>query len=240
MHSAPTGPSEDPTALGSARTSDATRRDLAAMRRAYAAGGLSEADAATEPVAQFGRWFEDAVQAGLPEPNAMVLTTCTRDGTPSARIVLLKEYDERGFTFYSNARSRKGRELAQNPRAALVFPWHAMERQVRVEGGVELLDRAWTARYFQLRPRSSQLGAWASEQSEVIADRAALDAAASAVAQRWPGDVPVPLPDAWTGYRVRIETIEFWQGRDSRLHDRLRYRRGAVGEGAWVIERLAP
>ena len=221
-----------------ARTTEATRRDLAAMRKAYASGGLSERDLATDPVTQFGRWFDEAVTAGLPEPNAMVLATCSRDGLPSARIVLLKGYDDLGFTFFSNAGSRKGRDLAQNPRAALLFPWHPMERQVRVEGVVELLDRAVTEQYFRTRPRNSQLGAWASDQSQVIAGRAELESRARAAADRWGENVPVPLPPTWAGYRVGVETVEFWQGRASRLHDRLRYRRD-IG-GGWLVERLAP
>jgi pyridoxamine 5'-phosphate oxidase len=205
------------------------------MRKAYALGGLSEAELATDPMTQFGRWFDEAVTAGLPEPNAMVLATCSRSSGPSARIVLLKEYDEAGFTFFTNGRSRKGVDLAENPRAALLFPWHGMERQVRVEGPVQVLDRAMTERYFRTRPRGSQLGAWASDQSQVIGDRADLEARAHAASERWPAATPVPLPDAWTGYRVVLETIEFWQGRDNRLHDRR-----AMAGGAWLIERLAP
>lgn len=210
------------------------------MRRAYAAGGLRKSDLVGDPITQFERWFDEAVAAGLPEPNAMVLATSTPDGAPSARIVLLKGYDERGFTFFSSAMSRKGRELADNPRAALLFPWHAMERQVRVEGGVETLDREVTLRYFQSRPRGSQLGAWASEQSALISDREALEERARAAARRWPKGEPVPLPDSWTGYRVAVQTIEFWQGRESRLHDRLRYRPSGSTGNPWVIERLAP
>lgn len=221
-------------------TSAATRRDLAEMRRAYAAGGLSEADLAPDPIGQFARWFDDAVSAGLPEPNAMVLATSTREGAPSARIVLLKGYDENGFTFFSSATSRKGRELTDNPRAALLFPWHPMERQVRVEGGVETLDRAATVRYFRSRPRGSQLGAWASHQSQVIAGREVLEARLRAAAQRWPDDVDLPVPEHWQGYRVTVETAEFWQGRESRLHDRLRYRRSGAAAGTWLVERLAP
>ncbi len=223
----------------SAHTSAATRRDLAEMRRAYAAGGLRKADLAADPMTQFGRWFEEAVAAGLPEPNAMVLATSTRVGAPSARIVLLKGYDESGFTFYSNAGSRKGRELAENPRAALLFPWHPMERQVRVEGRVVMLERETTAHYFRSRPRGSQLGAWASEQSEVITGRDVLDAAARAAAARFADDDLVPVPEFWAGYRVVGESVEFWQGRDDRLHDRLRYRHDPARPG-WVVERLAP
>lgn len=222
-----------------ATTSAATRRDLAAMRKAYASTELSERDVADDPVTQFGRWFDESVAAGLPEPNAMVLATCSLDAVPSARIVLLKGYDDNGFTFFSNSGSRKGRDLAENPRAALLFPWHQMERQVRVEGVVALIDRALTERYFHSRPRGSQLGALASDQSQVISSRAGLEERAVAAAKRWPEETPLPVPEAWAGYRVTVETMEFWQGREGRLHDRLRYRRETSG-GPWLIERLAP
>lgn len=222
-----------------ATTAEATRRDLAAMRRAYASAALVEEDLAADPVVQFGRWFDEAVAAGLPEPNAMVLATAGRNALPSARTVLLKGYDERGFTFFSNSGSRKGRELAENPRAALLFPWHAMERQVRVEGPVEQLSRDVTEGYFRTRPRESQLGAWASDQSQVIPGRDVLELRVLAAAEKWGDETPVPLPELWTGYRVAVEAMEFWQGRESRLHDRLVYRRQTPA-GGWVIERLAP
>jgi pyridoxamine 5'-phosphate oxidase len=211
--------------------------DLAALRRAYARAGLAEADAARDALEQFSRWMDDAVAAGLPEPNAMVLATATADGVPSARSVLLKGYDDRGFRFFTNTGSQKAADLAANPRAALVFPWHALERQVRVAGAVSPLDRADVAAYFATRPRGSRLGAWASPQSQVIGGRADLDARLAEAEARWPDDEDVPLPDNWGGYCVAAETVEFWAGRNDRLHDRLRYRRDGA---AWLIERLAP
>jgi len=210
--------------------------DLAAMRQAYALTGLDEGLVAAGPLEQFDRWLQDAIDAGLPEPNAMVVATATPDGVPSARTVLLKGVDERGFTFFTNSGSRKGVELAANPRAALVFPWHALARQVRVTGPVSVVERAEAADYFASRPLDSRLGAWASPQSAVIASRAELDARLSEVTGRWQG-VEVPLPDFWGGYRVAPEEVEFWAGREGRLHDRLRYRRGPHG---WLLERLAP
>lgn len=205
---------------------------------------LSEESLAAEPVAQFARWFGDAVKARIPEPTAMVLATSSATGMPRARTVLLKGYDADGFTFYTNRTSRKGRELAENPRACLVFPWHAMGRQVIIEGPVTALSQAESEPYFHSRPRGSQLGAWASRQSTVLASRAELDARFARLAERWPPGAEVPMPDFWGGYRVTPETVEFWQSRPSRLHDRLRYRRaparvpGAAAE--WIVERLAP
>jgi pyridoxamine 5'-phosphate oxidase len=214
--------------------------DLAAMRSAYAREGLDEAAATAEPLELFARWLADAIAAGLPEPNAMVVATATPDGLPSARTVLLKGADERGFTFFTNYGSRKGAELAANPRAALVFPWHALERQVRVSGPVSVVDRAEAADYFGSRPHGSQLGAWASPQSQVIAGRADLDVRLAEMVARWPEGVDVPLPDFWGGYRVLPEEVEFWAGRADRLHDRLRYRRAGDLAGGWLRERLAP
>jgi pyridoxamine 5'-phosphate oxidase len=214
--------------------------DLAAMRVAYARSGLDEASVAADPVDQFAQWLQDAIDAGLPEPNAMVVATATEDGVPSARTVLLKGADERGFAFFTNLGSDKGAELAANPRAALVFPWHALSRQVRVTGPVSAVDRAEAADYFASRPRESQLGAWASRQSAVIGRRADLDARLAEVTDRWPAGAEVPLPDFWGGFRVAPEEVEFWAGREGRLHDRLRYRRGPDAAHAWLIERLAP
>ena len=206
------------------------------MRREYTREALAEADVDADPVVQFGRWFEQAEQAGLLEPHAMTLATATPDGRPSARMVLLRGFDERGFCFYTNYQSRKGDELAANPRAALVLWWDKLERQVRIEGRVELTSREESEAYFQSRPPGSQLSAAASPQSRVIGDRAALERRVAELATSVP-DGKVPLPDFWGGYRLTHEVVEFWQGRPNRLHDRLRYRR--AGDG-WKIERLAP
>ena len=206
------------------------------MRREYIREALAEADVDADPVVQFGRWFEQAEQAGLLEPHAMTLATATADGRPSARMVLLRGFDERGFCFYSNYESRKAAELAANPRAALVFWWDKLERQVRIEGTVERTSRAESEAYFTSRPPGSQLSAAASPQSRVVPDRTVLERRVAELATAVP-DGHVPLPDFWGGYRLAHEVVEFWQGRPNRLHDRLRYRR--VGD-AWRIERLAP
>lgn len=208
------------------------------MRRDYTArGALIEKDLAADWHTQFGAWFADAAAFGLPEPNAMIVASATSSGRPSARTVLLKEYDERGFVFFTNYGSRKGGELGENPYASLVFPWFPMQRQVLVSGAVQRVTRAETEEYFASRPRGSQLGAWASPQSSVVPDRAAVDAGLAAAEQRF-ADGPVPAPEHWGGFRVAPETVEFWQGRSNRLHDRLRYRR--TDEGSWIVERLAP
>lgn len=212
--------------------------DLASLRRDYGRAGLSEADVAPTWLEQARRWLADAAAApGLPEPNAVVLSTCTADGVPSSRTVLCKGLDERGFVVFTNLGSRKATEALANPRAALVFPWVALERQLHVTGAVELVDRDEVAAYFATRPRGSQLGAWASRQSTVLADRAELEARAADVEARFAGQ-DVPVPDFWGGLRVVPDTVELWQGRPSRLHDRLRYR--ALPDGGWVLERLAP
>jgi pyridoxamine 5'-phosphate oxidase len=207
------------------------------MRRDYTErGALLETDLAADWVTQFAIWFAEAAAYGLPEPNAMIVATADRDGRPSARTVLLKGYDARGFVFYTNYASRKGTEAAANPYASLVFPWFPMQRQVLVAGPVEKVSRSETEAYFATRPRGSQLGAWASPQSQVLADRAAVEAGLAEAVARF-GDGPVPAPPHWGGLRVVPDTVEFWQGRSSRLHDRLRYRREA---GGFVVERLAP
>lgn len=209
---------------------------LADLRRSYTLAGLSEDDLAPTWVEQFSRWFAAAYDAGLPEPNAVVLSTAAVDGAPSSRTVLLKGVDERGFVFFTNLGSRKATELAANPRASLLFPWHPLERQVVVAGAVARVSREEDAAYFASRPRGSQLGAWASRQSAVVPDRAALAARRAEVAARFPGEVP--LPDFWGGWRVVPSTVEFWQGRPDRLHDRLRYR--SDGREGWLLERLSP
>jgi pyridoxamine 5'-phosphate oxidase len=209
---------------------------LADLRREYALCGLNEAEVDPDPIAQFRAWFDGATAAGVAEPNAMVLATATPDGRPSARVVLLKGVDERGFAFFTNNRSRKGRELASNPYAALAFFWTEIERQVRVEGAVVAVAPPESDLYFQSRPRDSQLGAWASPQSEVIAGRAELERRRDELAGQFAGG-PVPRPPHWGGFRVVPEAVEFWQGRPGRLHDRLRYSRAA---GGWRVERLGP
>ena len=207
------------------------------MRRSYERVGVDVEDLGPDPVVAFGRWFAEAVSAGIVEPNAMVLATAGADGAPSARTVLLKGYDGRGLRFFTNLESAKAADLAVNPRAALVFPWHPMSRQVRVTGSVAELDRTEVAAYFATRPRESQLGAWASAQSTVLESRAALDAGLAEVEERFAGAERVPVPPDWGGYRVAPESWEFWAGRVGRLHDRIRYRRTPEG---WAVDRLAP
>ncbi len=206
------------------------------LRREYDRGGLDEGDLDPDPVVQFLGWFDAAVAAGLVEPNAMTLATAGPDGRPSARMVLLKGVDQAGFVFFTNYGSRKGRELDANPRAALVFWWGELQRQVRVEGRVERTGRQESAAYFRSRPVGARLGAWASEQSRVIGGRAVLEERVAELAERFGDDVP--LPPFWGGYRVVPDAVEFWQGRPDRLHDRLRYRRRP--DGGWTVERLAP
>jgi pyridoxamine 5'-phosphate oxidase len=212
-------------------------KDLADLRREYRARGLSEADAEAEPLRLFRVWLDDAIEAGLPEPNAMVLATATPDGRPSSRAVLLKSIDEEGFVFFTHQDSRKGRELAANPVAALCFVWLELERQIRVEGRVERAPEAVADAYFARRPRASQLGAWASPQSEPVASREELERRLEEAAVRFAAR-DVPRPPGWGGFRLRPEVLEFWQGRPSRLHDRLRFTRRREGE--WERVRLAP
>lgn len=210
---------------------------IADLRRDYALARLDEADVSHDPIIEFARWFAEAQEAHVPEPNAMTLATATPEGEPSARIVLLKAFDERGFVFFTDYRSRKGGELEANPRAALVFRWGEVERQVRITGGVALASREESETYFRSRPLGSRLGAWTSHQSQVLPGRAVLEQDFRQVEQRF-GDGDVPLPPYWGGYRVVPDTIEFWQGRESRLHDRIRYVRQS-GKG-WRVERLSP
>jgi pyridoxamine 5'-phosphate oxidase len=211
-------------------------RTLAELRREYASGGLSESDLLPDPVAMFRRWLHDATAAGVHEPNAMVVSTVSAQGLPSSRMVLLKGLDEHGFVFFTNYGSRKSADLDANPVCSLLFPWHPLERQVRVEGRATRLSDAENAAYFATRPRASQIGAWASPQSEVVASRAALDERYADAATRF-GEGDVPLPPQWGGYLVEPDVLELWQGRRGRMHDRLRYRRDGDG---WVTERLAP
>jgi pyridoxamine 5'-phosphate oxidase len=207
------------------------------LRKEYTQAGLREGDADPDPIRQFRRWFDEAVAAGVAEPNAMTLATATVDGAPSARIVLLKDLSDAGFAFFTNYDGRKARELAANPRAALVFYWLNLERQVRVEGTVEKVTEAESDAYFRVRPLGSQLGARASPQSAVLPDRATLERRVAELEREFAGR-DVPRPANWGGYRVRPQAVEFWQGRPSRLHDRLLYRRQP--DGGWRIARLAP
>jgi pyridoxamine 5'-phosphate oxidase len=210
--------------------------NIADLRKNYTQAGLLEPDIAANPFDQFQLWFEQAVAANLTEPNAMTLATVTAAGKPSARIVLLKGFDDRGFVFYTNYNSQKGVELQTHPFAALVFLWHDLERQIRIEGKIELVSEAESTAYFHSRPLSSQLGAWASAQSNVIADRAVLEDRLHQLEQEYL-DRAIPKPPHWGGIRVIPQEIEFWQGRPSRLHDRLRYQ---LVDGGWQIARLAP
>lgn len=199
--------------------------------------GLDEGMLAADPHDQFDRWMADVIEAGLPEPTAMVLATVSAAGQPRARTVLLKGHDKNGFTFFTNRTSRKGTDLDEVPRASLLFPWHAIHRQVIVEGTVTKVSAEASAAYFRTRPRGSQLAAWASRQSTVIGSRQDLEGRFELMERRWPDDAEVPLPDFWGGYLVTPQVIEFWHGRVNRMHDRLRYRRL---DDSWVVERLAP
>jgi pyridoxamine 5'-phosphate oxidase len=209
---------------------------LGELRREYARARLDEATVSPDPLVEFARWFDEAVKVEARDANAMTLATVGADGAPSARIVLLKDFDERGFVFFTDYRSRKGLELAKNPRAALVFYWPELERQVRVTGTTSLVGREEAEAYFRTRPRGSRISAWISHQSQVIASRQQLEARVPELEGRYPGN-DVPLPPHWGGFRLRADSIEFWQGRTNRLHDRIRYLR----EGdRWRIDRLSP
>ncbi|MEY2408508.1 MAG: pyridoxamine 5-phosphate oxidase [Verrucomicrobiota bacterium] len=210
---------------------------LAELRREYTQSGLHERDLDRDPMRQFQRWLHEAMKTELPEANAMTLATVGTDGQPSTRTVLLKALDARGFSFFTNYDSRKGRELEANPRAAITFAWLQLERQVNIEGRVAKLTREESTAYFNLRPRGSRLGAWASQQSEIIASRDVLEARMAQLESRYPGD-DIPPPPNWGGYLLVPARVEFWQGRPSRLHDRLLYCRQS--DDSWTIQRLSP
>lgn len=210
--------------------------DLSDFRKEYSSRGLHRADIQPDPFEQFSIWFAQAVELSLHEPNAMTLSTVDGSGMPSQRTVLLKQFDARGFTFYTNYHSRKARELAASPKACLLFPWITLERQIIVQGTVEKTSTAESLEYFHARPRESQIGAWVSAQSEVIPDRDFLENRLANLEKQYAGQ-EIPLPPHWGGYRVIPETIEFWQGGPARLHDRFLYRREGSG---WTIDRLSP
>ena len=206
------------------------------MRREYEAGELTEREMASDPLEMFGRWLQEAVDAGVTEPNAMTLATATAEGRPSARVVLLKEVNSEGFVFFTNYLSRKGRELLVNPHAALVFDWHEMERQVRIEGSVERLQAVASDAYFDARPENAKIGAWTSPQSKIVKDRSELDALLQASEQRF-AHKEIHRPDHWGGFLIRPTVVEFWQGRPNRLHDRIACYKTEEG---WSMHRLAP
>lgn len=210
--------------------------NLADLRREYRLARLDVEDVNPDPMVEFGKWLHQAIDASLVEPYAMTLATASADGVPSARMVLLRGHDENGFTFYTDYRSRKGRELAENPRAALVFYWGELERQVRITGSVRRVSQEESEAYFRTRPVGSRVGAWASHQSTVLESREILEGRWSELSAQFGDDVP--LPEHWGGFRLVPTEVEFWQGRESRLHDRIRYKR--LGGGKWVVERLAP
>jgi pyridoxamine 5'-phosphate oxidase len=210
--------------------------DLTRVRKEYSRHALSETDVDLNPFVQFNRWLQEALSSRLPEPNAMALATATAEGKPSVRMVLLKGYDDRGFVFFTNYEGRKSSELLENPNAALLFYWSELERQVRIEGSVEKTSRQESEEYFNTRPLESRLGAWASRQSEVIPSRSDLEQKVSDLKERY-ANREIPVPPFWGGFRLQPQAFEFWQGRENRLHDRIRY---SLQGGVWVIERLSP
>ena len=212
-------------------------QSLAELRQEYALSALNQADVDADPIRQFQCWLQDAVTAQLPEPNAMTLATADRTGRPFARAVLLKDCDAGGLVFYTNYRSDKGRQLAENPHAALLFLWLELERQVRIEGVVAKVSTAESEAYFRTRPRENRLGALASRQSQVVLSREILDQRFAQLADQYPDD-NIPMPNQWGGYRLKPDLLEFWQGRQGRMHDRLRYRLQKGGD--WILERLEP
>ena len=212
-------------------------QSIAELRHEYSLGALTKAEVDPDPIRQFQRWLDEAINAQLPEPNALTLATADRTGRPFARVVLLKNCNADGFAFYTNYRSDKGQQLAENPHAALVFLWLELERQVRVEGMVSKILPVESEAYFRTRPRASRLGALASRQSQVVANRQMLDERYRQLADQYPDD-NIPMPNQWGGYRLKPEMVEFWQGRHGRMHDRLRYR--LQKEGGWRLERLEP
>lgn len=211
--------------------------DISSLRRSYSRQSLNESDVLPDPLGQFARWFEEALQSELPEPNAMTLATVSPSGRPSVRTVLLKGVDAEGFVFYTNYESRKGSDLANNPQAALLFTWLELERQIRIEGVVEKISAEESLAYFQSRPLGSQIGAWASPQSQVVSDRDVLESRSAQLQEQYAGADALPLPPFWGGYRLRPDRLEFWQGRESRLHDRIDY---VLENEHWNIQRLAP
>ncbi len=211
---------------------------IANLRADYLAATLSTKDVDKNPFLQFEKWFQEAVSANLHQPNAMTLATASKSGQPSARIVLLKDYNEKGFVFFTNFQSKKGQELEENPQAALVFLWLELQRQLRIEGSVERVSTEEANAYFKSRPKGSQISAYASPQSEVVQNRAVLERNVEALEKKYEGEDGLPLPEFWGGFRIVPTFIEFWQGRSSRLHDRIAYQK--QGDGSWKIERLAP